>query len=543
MDNRQKAWHSARHYTNEQLEIARKVLREIQAGAPTMEAVRSHPLQEGGYIAKHTLVHVYRQLVQSGTISEDKTLLARIRMKPIRSLSGVSTVTVLTEPHSCPGKCLFCPQEEDLPKSYLKEEPGAARAYQNQFDPLKQVASRLESYYAIGHPIDKIELLILGGSWSAYPPAYRAHFVKRCLDAMNGKESATLEEAQQRNESAPSRNVGLVVETRPDMITPEEIAHMRALGVTKVQMGAQSFDDEILWRNCRGHTVADTLNACALLRAAGFKIVLHWMPNLLGATLESDKEDFQHMWSGGFCPDELKIYPTQLVREAPLYEFWKNGYYQPYMTEALIDLIADIKPHIPPYCRVNRIVRDIPSDYIVSGSKRSSLRQDVQRELARRGQRCHCVRCREIRSRVVDVKDLRLNDLEYHPADAHEHFISYTTGDDRLAGYLRLSLPVPAPAGKRQSARERLYHQIPELKDAALIREVHVYGQSIEVGEEAEGAAQHSGLGTTLLQRAAQVATESGYAKIAVISAIGTRLYYQRRGFEHAGLYMLKELR
>ena len=289
MNNKQESWHKSQQYSEEQLDTAETVLKEIQAGAPTMQAVRSHPLSEGGYISKHSLVHVYRQRVEDGLMEEDPALLARIRMKPVRSLSGVSTVTVLTEPHACPGECLFCPKEPGLPKSYLKEEPGAARAYQNEFDPYLQVKSRLDSYHAIGHPVDKIELLILGGSWSAYPYQYREHFVKRCFDAMNGTDSENLAEAQTLNEKAESRNVGMVVETRPDMITPEEIAGMRRLGVTKVQMGAQSFDDEILQKNCRGHPVAETLKACALLRAAGFKIVLHWMPNLLGATPESDR--------------------------------------------------------------------------------------------------------------------------------------------------------------------------------------------------------------------------------------------------------------
>ena len=300
MDKRQKAWHSAQRYTEEQLETARIVLDEIQAGEATMKAIRSHPLSAGGYISKHSLVHVYRQRVEDGLMEDDPTLLAHIRMKPVRSLSGVSTVTVLTEPHPCPGECLFCPDEENLPKSYLKEEPGAARAYQNQFDPFKQVNSRLESYFAIGHPTDKIELIILGGSWSAYPAVYREYFIKRCFDAMNRTTTGSLQESQATNETAQSRNVGLVIETRPDMITPTEIADMRRLGVTKVQMGAQSFDDKILATNCRGHSVQDTLDACALLRAAGFKIVLHWMPNLLGATPESDREDFERMWEDGF---------------------------------------------------------------------------------------------------------------------------------------------------------------------------------------------------------------------------------------------------
>jgi len=537
-----KSWRNARDYSEEQLQIAATVLDEVQGGMPVMKAVRSHPLSAGGYVAKHTLVYVYHQRVQSGALKENPDLLGRIRMKPIRSLSGVSTVTVLTEPHDCPGECLFCPDDQDLPKSYLKEEPGAARAFQNHFDPYLQVSSRLESYQAIGHPIEKIELLILGGSWSAYDEAYREWFVKRCLDAMNGSDAGTLEEAQTRNQRAESRNVGLVVETRPDTITPRELAHMRRLGVTKVQMGAQSFDDRILELNCRGHGVEETLNACALLRAAGFKIVLHWMPNLMGASPELDREDFGKMWSGGFCPDEIKIYPTQLLREAPLFRYWQDGKYQPYTTQQLIDLIADIKPSIPIYTRVNRIIRDIPANYIQAGSLRSSLRQDVKKELACRGQRCRCIRCREIRGEAVEVDQLILDDYVYHPADAEEHFISYATTDDRLAGYLRLSLPEQAPS-TRSDIRAELAKEMPELQGAGLIREVHIYGQSLEVGSEKAGAAQHSGLGTHLLEEAERIAAAKGYRKLAVIAAIGTSLYYQKRGFKKERLYMTKSIR
>jgi len=243
---------------------------------------------------------------------------------------------------------------------------------------------------------------------------------------------------------------------------------MRRLGVTKVQMGAQSFDDRILELNCRGHGVEETLNACALLRAAGFKIVLHWMPNLMGASPELDREDFGKMWSGGFCPDEIKIYPTQLLREAPLFRYWQDGKYQPYTTQQLIDLIADIKPSIPIYTRVNRIIRDIPANYIQAGSLRSSLRQDVKKELACRGQRCRCIRCREIRGEAVEVDQLILDDYVYHPADAEEHFISYATTDDRLAGYLRLSLPEQAPS-TRSDIRAELAKEMPELQGAGYV--------------------------------------------------------------------------
>ena len=536
------SWQNARRYSDEQMQIAAQVLDEILQGIPVMKAVRSHPLNAGGYIAKHTLVHVYRQKVEQGSLAENPALLARIRMKPVRSLSGVSTVTVLTEPHDCPGECLFCPNDRQLPKSYLREEPGAARAFQNNFDPYLQVKSRLDSYLAIGHPIDKIELLILGGSWSAYPVEYREKFVKRCLEAMNGRESGSLEEAQTINQTAGSRNVGLVVETRPDTINPAELAFMRSLGVTKVQMGAQSFDDEILRLNCRGHDVQATLDACALLRAAGFKIVLHWMPNLLGATPDSDRADFLKMWSGGFCPDEIKIYPTQLLREAPLYAFWQEGRYQPYSTEQLVELIADIKPHIPIYSRVNRIIRDIPASYIQAGSRRSSLRLDVMQELERRGQRCRCIRCREIRGKPVKADQLTMGDFIYHPADAEEHFIHFSTVDDQLAGYLRLSLPSSDFPPTRRPQREALYAAIPELRGTALIREVHIYGQSLEVGSEQAGAAQHSGLGTALLKEAEQTAIKNGFSRLAVIAAIGTSLYYEKRGFVKEHLYMTKKL-
>jgi elongator complex protein 3 len=535
-------WRNARQYSEEQLQIAGIVLDEIQSGVPVMKAVRSHPLNAGGYIAKHVLVYVYRQRIEGGLQVENPELLTRIRMKPVRSLSGVSTVTVLTEPHSCPGECLFCPDDQQLPKSYLREEPGAARAFQNHFDPYMQVKSRLESYMAIGHPIDKIELLILGGSWSAYEKEYREWFVKRCLDAMNGRDADSLAEAQLFNQTTESRNVGLVVETRPDTITPRELAHMRFLGVTKVQMGAQSFDDEILKLNCRGHTVQDTLTACAILRAAGFKIVLHWMPNLMGATPASDRDDFMKMWSGGFCPDEIKIYPTQLLQEAPLYDYWKRGEYKPYSTQELIDLIADIKPSIPVYTRLNRVIRDIPAKYIQAGSRRSSLRLDVKKELESRGQRCRCIRCREIRGKQVDIDQLILDDAVYFPADAEEHFISFATGDDQLAGYLRLSLPLPSPSHVRQQMRSELDKEISELHGAGLIREVHIYGQSLEVGSELAGAAQHSGLGTALLKKAELIAASKGYTKIAVIAAIGTSLYYQKRGFQKENLYMTKQL-
>lgn len=529
-----KSWLKAREITEEKLEIARKIVEDVRRGKIAWESIRKHPLKAGGYVGKHVLVAAYRQMTAEGLIAEDENLLAQIRTKPVRTLSGVTTVTVLTKPYPCPGECIFCPTDARMPKSYLYGEPGAMRGLQNDFDPYLQTSSRIESLEATGHPTEKIELLILGGCWTAYSRDYQEWFVRRCFDAMNGVDSASLEEAQEFNEGAAHRNVGLVVETRQDEINPEQLAWLRRLGVTKVQMGAQSLDDEILRLNKRGHSASQTLNATVLLRAAGFKIVLHWMPNLLGATLESDRRDFRRLWDDGYAPDEIKIYPTQLLETAELYEFWKRGEYRPYRMEELIALIADLKPGIPLYCRVNRVIRDIPSNQVVEGNRRTSLRQDVLAEMERRGTKCRCVRCREVRGRTVAFEDLRFDDIVYHPAHAEEHFLSFTTPDDRLAGYLRLSLP----AGET-GLDPALFA---DLEGAAIIREVHVFGQSLAVGDAQAGAAQHSGLGKKLLVEAERLAGGRGFEKLAVIAAVGTRRYYRERGFAQGELYMVKAI-
>ena len=549
LTDRQTRWKQQKAITPEKLAQARVVLDEIINGVDPMEALRGNPIPGGNVLSKAALVAAYNEMTARGELSPDKSLLERIRMKPVRTLSGVTTVTVLTKPYPCPGQCIFCPTDVRMPKSYLPDEPGAMRALEHDFDPYTQVRSRLEALEALGHPTDKIELLILGGTWSAYRRDYQEWFIRRCFDAMNtsaplipfkfgwdsqdfweGQEGG-LTAAQTLNETAPHRNVGLVIETRPDEITPKELAWLRYLGVTKVQMGAQSLDDRILEMNKRGHSAAETLKATTLLRAAGFKIVLHWMPNLHGATPESDRADFARLWDG-FCPDEIKIYPNQLLANAELYEVWQRGEYQPYTTQELIDLIADIKPSVPRYCRINRVIRDIPSTNVVEGNKRTSLRQDVHESMKRRGTKCNCIRCREVRGTQVDVSALRLDDLVYAAARAEEHFLSFITPDDRIAGFIRLALP----------AKESPSTGLSDLEGAALIREVHVYGQSLPVGAEGNGAAQHTGLGTRLLQEAEKIARARGFRRMAVIAAVGTRKYYLDRGFERGELYLVKDL-
>ena len=538
---RRERWRETHLLTPDKKDLARVVLDQIHRGRDVMQTLRNHPLKDGGYLNKSMLVSIYNELVAAGEMEADPRLLERIRMKPMRTLSGVTTVTVLTKPYPCPGKCIFCPTDVRMPKSYLPDEPGAMRAVEHQFDPYAQVKSRITQLESLGHPTDKIELLILGGTWSSYKRDYQEWFVKRCFDAMNDFSDLPSEEmklakdellnAHTYNEMTHHRNVGLVIETRPDEITPDEIHWLRHLGVTKVQMGAQSLDDRILEMNKRGHDVECTRKATALLRAAGFKIVLHWMPNLHGATPESDREDFVRLWED-FCPDEIKIYPNQLLANAELYEYWQRGEFKPYSTEELIDLIADIKPTIPRYCRVNRVIRDIPSTNVVEGNRRTSLRQDVQDEMKRRGTKCQCVRCREVKGKLVSAESLQLDDLIYQAGAAEEHFISYVTPDDKLAGFVRLSLP----------GKDSPQTGVSDLASAALIREVHVYGQSLPVGAEKEGAAQHAGLGTRLLEEAERIAIENGFKLMAVISAVGTRGYYLRRGFERGELYLTKKI-
>jgi elongator complex protein 3 len=522
-----------------------------------------------GYFSKIELVTGYQQLTAAGVLPFERWVLRRLQMKPIRTSSGVAPVTVLTEPAGCPGHCIFCPSADGMPKSYLPDEPGARRAAQCGFDPYLQVRTRLETLETMGHSADKVELLILGGTWSAYPLAYREWFVQRCLDAMNenltppvppllgwnytaqerglGGEvifrAESLVAAQARNETASHRNVGLVIETRPDWVTPEEVVHLRRLGVTKVQLGVQSLDDHILALNRRGHDVATTRRAVRLLRAAGFKLHLHWMPNLYGATPEADRTDFARLWADpALRPDELKIYPCAVIEGTGLYRLWQAGEHRPYSDDELIALVADCKATIPPYCRVSRVLRDIPADDIVAGSKRSNLRQLVRDYMAAHGQVCRCIRCREIREAVVVEEDLHLVVHTYTTEGTQEQFLSYETSAGRLAGFLRLSLP-PSPTGGAGAGLpeeiSEVWAAVPEIAGAAMIRELHVYGPALGIGAASAGEAQHLGLGRRLVAEARARAAAAGFERLAVIAAIGTRGYYEGLGFARGELYMV----
>jgi elongator complex protein 3 len=502
-----------------------------------------HPKYGKGFYSKPDLVAGYRHLVAEGDLEADPLLMKRIRMKPMRTQSGVAPVTVLTAPAGCPGKCIFCPDDWRMPKSYLYDEPGCQRAERDGFDPYRQTLGRIRAFESIGHDAGKVELLILGGTWSAYSRDYRDWFVRRCFDAMNAAgdprlgEAATLDEAQARNIHAAHRNVGLVVETRPDWVTPDEIRHLRRLGVTKVQIGVQSLDDEILALNKRGHDVAAVRQALGLLRTAGFKLHLHWMPNLYGATPDKDRADFARFFDDpAIRPDELKIYPCSLIADTELYTRWQAGDYTPYTLAELVALLADVKPTIPPYTRVNRLFRDIPAHHIQAGVTASNLREVVHAELARRGTRCGCIRCREVKRRSVSGHEVTLRVHTYDTDLTREHFLHFVTNAAHpepglIAGFLRLSLPLAPGVGSRAF--------LDEIAESALIREVHVYGPALGIDTAGkDGEAQHTGLGTRLLDAARRISCEAGFRRISVIAATGTRAYYAARGFEQGDLYM-----
>lgn len=452
--------------------------------------------------------------------------------KPIRTLSGVVPVALLTKPYPCPGQCIFCPTDVRQPKSYLSAEPGAQRAAANNFDPYNQVSSRLQMYYVNGHSTDKAELIILGGTWSAYPLPYKLWFIARCFEALNdwqpdkklnrpqfSGEAAwpQLLTAQKINETAACRCVGLSIETRPDFITLGQLLELRKMGITKIQIGIQSLNNRVLRLNKRGHTIKETRKAVKLLRQFGFKIQAHWMANLFGSTPAKDIDDFKKLfYQNWYRPDELKIYPCSLIATAELMDYYKKGLWQPYAQKELLGVMVKVLPLVPEYCRVSRMIRDFSSDDIVAGNKMTNLRQLVEK----RAKNIREIRWREVRGRQVAPGQLKLKIITYKTSIGTEKFLQWVTPDNQIAGFLRLALPAKL-------------NPIKELEGAALIRELHIYGKALALGGGAK--TQHAGLGTKLLEKARGLA--KGYKKLSVISAIGTKEYYQKHGFVDGELY------
>lgn len=464
--------------------------------------------------------------------------------KPTRTISGVTPVTVFTKPYACSGNCLFCPKETQSPKSYLGDEPGIQRANALNFDPKIQTAHRINSYKDNQHNTGKIEIIISGGTWHDYPEKYRLKFLMDIYAQLNDEKHTdnyvtvsyqNLYKLQKCNENATHRCVGLSIETRPDKINLAEITKLRQLGVTKVQLGIQSTYDRILDLNNRGHSLQQSFNAINLLRANGFKIQLHWMCNLYGSSPKKDVLDYKRLFSNkNLHPDELKIYPCCLISSSDLYSKYLLGEYKPYDYDTLANVLTNCKLQTKAYCRISRLFRDIPAQYIVSGVNKSNIREDLQKQLYLRKKPCKCIRCREIRELSFNSsKEPKLSIIKYKTAISTEYFLQMTQeayikhiskmqdlNKDKLLGFLRLSIY------NKKAYKLQIY------PFKSMIREIHVYGRSLNVDEKSGDQTQHKGIGSYLISQAENITKKHHIKSIAVIASVGTREYYRKKDFE-----------
>ncbi|MBB1554469.1 tRNA uridine(34) 5-carboxymethylaminomethyl modification radical SAM/GNAT enzyme Elp3 [Candidatus Gracilibacteria bacterium] len=510
-----------------------------------------------------SLLNRFSELVKSGKIEDELRIRKVLRKRAVRSLSGVSVISLLTKFWGCPGKCIYCPTYDGLPKSYISDEPAVQRAEMNAFDPFLQVQNRLRSLEITGNAISKCDVRIIGGTWSVYPQKYQEDFVKNIYDAHtlfaqkehhfseNGKYSPfeekttknenielseTLEEAKKRNETAESRVIGMAIETRPDWITIEEIKRLRRYGITRVEIGYQTTHDDINEKNLRGHGNAESILATKLLKDAGFKVVAHMMPGLVGATPELDKSAMKRIFEDqNFRPDELKIYPMVVTPNSELTKLWEEGKFHPYEDKELIPLMAELQSYLPEYVRLNRMYRDIPAHEILAGSKTANLRQVTEVAMRARGLKRHDISAREIRAKGNSPDDAILEIDFYEASGGHEYFLQMIDPRDRtIFGLLRLRVP------SQYFSHEK--HFIPELENAALIREIHVFGDQIPVGFTGDHSGQHQGFGKKMIAEAERIIHEKypSIEKMAVISGVGVRGYYEKRGYALDGEYMVK---
>lgn len=490
-------------------------------------------------ISQVELLKDYHKLLKNKRIKKQPALEKILMTRPMRSLSGIVNITVLTKPFGCPGQCIFCPFEKGFPKSYLKGEPAADRAYDLKFDPYWQVTKRLEMLTEQGHPVDKIELRIVGGSWSFYPKYYQQWFIKRCFEAANNfntrqkRKNLKLEEVFKINEKSKARIVGVSIETRPDLINKKEIQRLRRLGITMVELGVQTVFDDIHKLNKTGLDVKIIEKATFLLKEAGFKVLYHLMPNLYGSDFRKDLKMFEVVFNDErFKPDWLKIYPTVVLENTHLYNLWRQNKYRPYSDKRLKDLLIKAKTKMPYWVRIARIIRDIPAQKIVAGTKLSNLREIIQKEMKMKGLECHCIRCREVKENYDPKEKIYLFRENYDASGGKEVFLSFENKSrTKIFSLLRLrkptfSIPLPFSA----------------LKDAALLREIKTYGELVPLSEK-KLAPQHQGLGKRLIQEAELIVKkEFKLKKLAVIAGIGVRGYFKKLGYRSEDTYMVKKL-
>ena len=555
------------------------------------------------------------KLWQSWNVDEalDKKVTLLLQVKPRRTASGVATITVMTKPWKCSSNCLYCPNDLRMPKSYLSDEPVCQRAERNYFDPYLQVAARLRALTRMGHVTDKVELIVLGGTWSDYPECYQIWFIKELFRALNEvkmsdagslqkrddataykraefytscglgntkeeakafvqtiqqrvdrgelsynkawdelyaqdpiwravstEQTATFEELEREhaiNENADHRVVGLVIETRPDTISIPNLTLLRRLGCTKIQMGIQSVNADILKQNNRAITLKKIKESFALLRVFGFKIHAHFMINLFGATCENDKQDYlEFSTNKAYLPDEVKLYPCVLVEGTKLCKHFNDGSWKPYTHKELLDVLTFDTLVTPPFTRISRMIRDISAHDIVAGNKKANLRQLVENQLSEHNATVTEIRYREISTSTINRDELTLETIEYETTMSTEYFLQWVTPQKKIAGFLRLSLPNQAFIQACQNQATASNEEFPLKANEAMIREVHVYGAVAGLHKTGKGA-QHQGLGKQLIQTAAGIAKNHGYQKLNVISSVGTREYYRKQGFVDNGLY------
>ncbi|MCL4326261.1 MAG: tRNA uridine(34) 5-carboxymethylaminomethyl modification radical SAM/GNAT enzyme Elp3 [Candidatus Thermoplasmatota archaeon] len=451
-----------------------------------------------------------------------------LQIKPSRTESGVTPVAIMTSPYACPhGKCIYCPGgvENHTAQSYTGEEPAALRARQNSYDPFLQTKSRLETLIATGHPVDKIDLIIMGGTFTARDRSYQQDFIKRAFDAVNGYDAVTLEEAIAINETAERRVIGITVETRPDWFMKEHRDLALSYGATRVELGVQCIEDSVLKATHRAHTVNDIAMATSGAREDGFKIVYHLMPGLPGMNPERDLEGAKKIFSDErFKPDMLKIYPTLVIKNTVLYDLWRHGAYTPYDTEVSAELIARIMEIIPPYVRIQRIQRDIPARLIVDGVKQSNLHEIAIKKLEEKGMKCRCIRCREVARNVVSDRSLQMKRFIYNASSGTEYFLSIENNEEHIFGYLRLRLNSNAKT--------------------SIIRELKVLGAEVLLNRTPymDREVQHRGLGKWLIEEAERITIDNRIDMIHVLSGVGVREYFRKIGYFKKEPYMARKL-
>ena len=519
------------------------IQRLMKISNPTKDDINLIKVKVAG---KHDLGKVpsNSELIRHLKPDEKDKLLPILRRKIVRTISGVTIVAVMTKPWPCPQKnpCAYCPggPPYGVPQSYTGHEPAAMRGLQSGFDPYEQVRNRIEQLKAIGHTVDKVELVIMGGTFPGMPLDYQEHFVKRCLDAMAEKKALSLEEAKKLADTSRTRNVGITVETRPDWAKEKHVDQMLSMGVTRVELGVQNVYDDIYELVERGHSVLDVVEATHILKDAGLKVAYHLMPGLPGSSFERDLEGFRRIFTDSrFKPDMIKIYPCLVLKGTKAYEWWRRGEYRHYTTKEATQFVLEVKKTVPPWIRIMRVQRDIPAYLIEAGVNRSNLRQLVLQRLKEEGVRCRCIRCREVGHRWLkdkvkpDPNSIEIRTIKEKASEGEEVFISAEDlVNDVLVGYLRLRIP----SGKAHR---------PEIvsETTSIVRELHVYGPLVPVGKHLAKAWQHKGYGGTLLSEAERISLEDyDRRKVVVTSALGTKQYYRRFGYDYEGPYVSKLL-